>query len=619
MSENTLFKTFTDAILHRVKSFRGDWNQNDPSADNYIANRPFYVAGTSKEIILEEQIISLQPYYGGMYVAQLPPTLFELVLDTEYVIEWDGTSYTFTSMDMEGAVVLGDFVGANNGTFVEAPFVMMYIPGQVVMIVGDSEGDHNVAISTIAVDIRTIDEKFLPDTVITTDTAIGASGSGMHGEIFNNYGSLMDPEPNVASGAYSHAEGRYTTASATSSHAEGENAKATYMYAHAEGVNTTASGRASHAEGDGTTASGNESHAEGSDTTANSDYSHAEGRHTVASAIAAHAEGYNTTASSRYAHAEGYNTTASGDYSHAEGESTTASDGSAHAEGYNTTASESYSHAEGTQTKASNYAAHAEGIGTIAASRYQHVQGQYNVEDTANTYAHIVGGGTSTVRKNIHTVDWNGNGWYLGDLRVGGTSYSDAKIVATKVDWNESDTNSTAYIENRIAYDYYRDYGINVNQPELSVYASNEELVYANTSIIQDERTLSNIEFAYSYTINGATYIRKSVSCTDDSGVITEFLYVDGYPISRYVGNLALLGLGEDTHEPFLDCWVVKGSGVKYFFVDTTSTTMPVSMKVLRRDFKQLSETLIPSTIARISDVEAMIQAQLGVIENGTY
>ena len=60
----------------------------------------------------------------------------------------------------------------------------------------------------------------------------------------------------------------------------------------------------------------------------------------------------------------------------------------------------------------------AEGYGTIAAGRYQHAQGKYNVGDSEK--ANIVGGGTSdTDRKNIYTLDWDGNAEFAGDVYVG--------------------------------------------------------------------------------------------------------------------------------------------------------------------------------------------------------
>lgn len=206
------------------------------------------------------------------------------------------------------------------------------------------------------------------------------------------------------------------------------------------GASTTI-GTGAFAVGSGTTASGNYSFAEGYNTTAEAKYSHAEGDSTTASGWNSHAEGERTVASLASAHAEGTETTASGGSAHSEGQNTTASGSGSHAEGFTTTASGSYSHAEGGDTLASGSGSHAEGVGTIAKGNYQHAQGKFNVEDTSNKYAHIVGKGASaTARSNAHTLDWNGNAWYAGDVYVGGISQSDtnASKVITEADqkWN---------------------------------------------------------------------------------------------------------------------------------------------------------------------------------------
>lgn len=109
---------------------------------------------------------------------------------------------------------------------------------------------------------------------------------------------------------------------------------------------------------------------------------------------------------------------ASGNRSHAEG-SGTAIGGTSHAEGNGTT---------------KGVYSHAEGHGTIASSNFQHVQGQYNIEDTEDKYAHIVGKGTYNARSNAHTLDWDGNGWFAGTIKVGGTGQDDetAQEVALK-------------------------------------------------------------------------------------------------------------------------------------------------------------------------------------------
>lgn len=267
----------------------------------------------------------------------------------------------------------------------------------------------------------------------------------------------------TASGEASHAEGGRSTASGYRSHAEGDNTEATNDGAHSEGVSTHATGLGSHAEGiGGNIASGSGSHAEGQTTQAKRGGAHAEGVSTVAHDTGSHAEGYDSDAYAKgshaegdsttygmYAHAEGQGTTAGskekynnaenkdnftgGEGAHAEGRYTTASGQAAHAEGNSTVASGAHSHTEGTSSQATAARAHAEGWGTIASADSQHVQGKYNKEDTSK--AHIVGGGTGDAesqRKNIHTLDWNGNAWFAGDVFVGGIDQSEGKKLATQ-------------------------------------------------------------------------------------------------------------------------------------------------------------------------------------------
>ena len=257
-----------------------------------------------------------------------------------------------------------------------------------------------------------------------------ASGASSHAE---GYKSRV-----TEAGKYSHAEGYNTEVSGQGAHAEGKDSIVKGFYAHAEGMGSKAYGHRSHAEGNGTTAgidgqadNTDGAHAEGISTTASGKAAHAEGKKTTASGEGAHAEGTGTTASALGAHAEGSSTQASGSQSHAEGQATTASHWTAHAEGYGAKAIANKAHAEGDSTTASGESSHAEGRGTIANGNIQHVQGRYNVPD--NNMAHIVGNGTSdTDRKNIHTLDWDGNAWFSGNIKIGGSKYGYGKEVATK-------------------------------------------------------------------------------------------------------------------------------------------------------------------------------------------
>lgn len=169
----------------------------------------------------------------------------------------------------------------------------------------------------------------------------------------------------------------------------------------AEGSCTVAKGRASHAEGAYSQALNDGCHVEGYQTKATGYWSHAEGEMTVVSSYASHAEGSYTKmpdGSTRYGTAAGY-------ASHTEG-------GGCHTNGV-------ASHAEGIGTTANGRCAHVEGIYTIASGKAQHVEGIANIEDTEDKYIHIAGNGVDpSNRSNAYTLDWNGNGWFAGNVEA---------------------------------------------------------------------------------------------------------------------------------------------------------------------------------------------------------
>mgnify|MGYP003300872826 CR=1 FL=1 len=202
-----------------------------------------------------------------------------------------------------------------------------------------------------------------------------------------------------------------------------------------------ASGRYSHAEGKSNIASGMLSHAEGYEVEVSGGYSHGEGRNTIASGSESHAEGYHSRAKGEVSHAEGFGTEASGDHSHSEGDN-------AFAKGY-------ASHAEGRGTEVSGNHSHVEGWCTIASGENQHVQGKFNIEDASNAYAHIVGNGSGTnSRSNAHTIDWDGNAWFAGNVYVGGTSQSEGSLLVKESDLNWSliyDSGEISAIANSIS------------------------------------------------------------------------------------------------------------------------------------------------------------------------
>lgn len=250
----------------------------------------------------------------------------------------------------------------------------------------------------------------------------------------------------ITQGNNAHAEGLSTKAYAKGSHVEGSDCKAFDEYSHAEGYDSRTYAKFSHAEGQ-SQAYGKFSHSEGEGTKANGDNSHAEGYHTYANGKRSHAEGDSTYAYGEGSHSEGYNTKASGDNSHAEGNYSIAYNDSTHAEGDHTVVgvgeydiTKTYAKDDvvkngETGTRENFYKCKEDNVtGEWDASKWEqitrysnvkntpegaHVQGTYNVKDTQGKYAHIVGNGASeNYRSNAHTLDWQGNAWYAGDVSV---------------------------------------------------------------------------------------------------------------------------------------------------------------------------------------------------------
>lgn len=453
---------------------QADYNQNDDTALDYIKNRPFYEE-QSVGYLLEETTLEVADSTAYL----MNPLSGILVIGENYTVMYNGTEYecTATIANMEGVDcdALGNTTVFGGSTGADMPFAILIIPedmidstggvyAMVMVMVMEELTSITLSISGAISVIHTISDKYLPpskNSFILNGSQIGSLRTIYSAEENDDYtiGSFAFAEGNFtkASGDYSHAEGDTSLASGQSSHAEG-NSTASGIYSHAEG-NSTASGNYSHAEGNNTIASGKDSHAEGYRTKASGEYSHAEGYDTKASGEGSHTEGRLTVASGKYSHAEGSNisyaggslstkTLTSEDYagitedisvlapvaygisSHAEGTRTIAYGHSTHAEGNDTSAYGNYSHAEGSNTSASGIGSHAEGEGTIASGDYSHVQGKHNVEDTANKYAHIVGNGDDADnRSNAHTIDWEGNGWFAGKIKMGGTSQDDENSV----------------------------------------------------------------------------------------------------------------------------------------------------------------------------------------------
>lgn len=156
------------------------------------------------------------------------------------------------------------------------------------------------------------------------------------------------------------------------------------------------------------------------------------GETSTASGLLSFAQGTNCTASGEHSNATGYLCTASGNSSHAEGDWATASGLWSHAEGHVTTAIGDASHAGGMNTQATRYGQTAIGVGNVVET------GDPDTHDPTSSVL-VAGNGVYDSETEILTtsnafkVQFNGDGWFSGNVYVGSTSGTDRDSGSKKL------------------------------------------------------------------------------------------------------------------------------------------------------------------------------------------
>lgn len=370
----------------------------------------------------------------------------------------DGSINVTGNLTLKGNGSYGNKINLGDGDYVhisEPTDDCMEIKAKKVNFVISSAGADGVAINGKPL----VGKSLVGKSVQVTQGTSVIAGEGA--EIFNDYVSRSFDNygqanaGNIASGLYSHAEGRYTTSIDLASHAEGIRTISADEGTHAEGYQSVAKGKGSHSEGNGCVAA--------------SFYgSHAEGRGCIAAGVNAFTTVLDYNASDKCficdssyifqylnigdniavidgsksfnnslfvctvsakdepnlritveedlpsngftpiylvnisgsltggdcAHAEGKNTKAVGLAAHSEGIDTEVAFNAeaGHAEGSSSRTLGKWAHAEGLRSTAVGSASHAEGCDTMAKGAYSHAEG--NVTRTNGQYSHAEGNST---------------------------------------------------------------------------------------------------------------------------------------------------------------------------------------------------------------------------------
>jgi hypothetical protein len=120
-----------------------------------LPDKPFY-HNTGTEAILEETTLPFDvDTAGGAYVGEASKSL---ILGQTYIVTWDGQEYEYTAELFNGGSAIGDLQ-----TFM--PFGIMMQGGILVIRTTFAESSHTISITRKYDDLKTIDPKYLPETV----------------------------------------------------------------------------------------------------------------------------------------------------------------------------------------------------------------------------------------------------------------------------------------------------------------------------------------------------------------------------------------------------------------------------------------------------------------------
>lgn len=149
-------KTFYNALVHKMKSFRGNWEQNDPTAEDYIKNRPFYTEEPNEVLYVNK----LTRYEYENY-----PTLpCNFIPGERYIVIWNGKRYDDVVCISDGSY---NILGSYDSSY---PFYIDDDGGDCLYISAD--GDFTVSIYIDKTVIHKIDSKYLPDDLGMPDDVV---------------------------------------------------------------------------------------------------------------------------------------------------------------------------------------------------------------------------------------------------------------------------------------------------------------------------------------------------------------------------------------------------------------------------------------------------------------
>ena len=391
-----------------IKSSTADWGQNDSNALDYVKNRTHYMLPATTIGSLEFTATNSDTIAYTMTEEDSEFAIFSYF----QALRNKGEVLKIIVGGKEGLLAVTfdrgyfEFSGAFTGSVYWRAGYVLSLVVQNDFITFDQGDTYMVSFEdTTTPYYSKLDFNYIPDNVYHSENAPVKFGAGKNSTV----------------------QGNGTTATGSNAHAEGNLSAATGPEAHAEGANTKADGKGSHAEGSNTKATGNYSHAGGYNTEASGTGSHAEGDNTVANRLGMHAEGkYNLYDNAKYMDVVSSGLEYDWRNMYAASEYTFDAD-----TGYYTLVNAEPKseaviglyYAFSDQYKNGTIDSLKKPISLIDSNRYKTEDHRRNLAVyLQGKYVHVVGNGVSSARSNAYTLDWDGNGWFAGDVFVGGAS-----------------------------------------------------------------------------------------------------------------------------------------------------------------------------------------------------
>lgn len=187
-----IIRTFYNALLQKLKNHRGNWNQNDPTADDYIKNRPFYTDDNENTVIIRNTNVTIDMAQngaaaeGGFATITYSPVI-EMIVGQSYIVTWDGRDYECTAYEVDGIAAVGDsslMMYRESASTGEPFFIVVsknYFNG--AYICANEIGTHTVQVIQYG-KVVPIDKKYLPNDLVDQD-GLDSQLSYVYDDLYN--------------------------------------------------------------------------------------------------------------------------------------------------------------------------------------------------------------------------------------------------------------------------------------------------------------------------------------------------------------------------------------------------------------------------------------------------